>query len=107
MGDQTNENSPYPVVVGSSPITIDKKTIRIDLTSGVLTEDITASTTSQLFSLFDSGLSDTSEITWRVLNPTIAEIINTPSTTTSAGVTSNLATVKGLKEGTTVIVATD
>ena len=108
LGDQTNENSAYPVVVGSSPIEIDKSTIRINLKdSGDHTAEVTASTTSQLFSLFDGALDSTSEISWKILNENIAKIVNVPDTTTTDGVTSTLAKIQGLKSGTTVIIATD
>ena len=61
LGDQTHTESAYPVVVGSSPVSIDTQRIRINLKdSGDHTVNVTASTTSQPFSLFDTDLESAS-----------------------------------------------
>ena len=72
-------------------------------------QDITASTTSQPFTLFDDSLTSAMEISWRILDPSVAEIMpgTGDTTTTSGGITSNTARLKGLKEGRTVLIATD
>ncbi len=138
LGDQTTDNSPYPVVVGSSPVSLDSKVLRlhpvvvgsspVSLDSKVLRlhptdeADVTATSSATVFSLFNTSTTTTSEVTWRILNPNIAEIVSsTPSAATggltsttvkvrgaaTGGLTSTTVKVRGLKTGSTVLIATD
>ena len=104
IGDRTQQNSAYPVAVGSSPVELDNKTIRIEKDS---TAELKASTKSQLFSLFDTAFQSASSITWKVLDETVAQITNTPQNEQNGEETTTTAEIKGLKSGSTVIIATD
>ena len=46
LGDQTTDNSPYPVVVGSSPVSLDSKVLRLHPTDEA---DVTATSSATVF----------------------------------------------------------
>ena len=60
LGDQTTDNSPYPVVVGSSPVSLDSKVLRLHPTDEA---DVTATSSATVFSLFNTSTTTTSEVT--------------------------------------------
>ena len=104
LGDQTTDNSPYPVVVGSSPVSLDSKVLRLHPTDEA---DVTATSSATVFSLFNTSTTTTSEVTWRILNPNIAEIVSSTPSAATGGLTSTTVKVRGLKTGSTVLIATD
>ena len=57
LGDQTTDNSPYPVVVGSSPVSLDSKVLRLHPTDEA---DVTATSSATVFSLFNTSKTTTS-----------------------------------------------